>query len=103
MRRNRRPTKSVTVATVGTVPKTPLPSPFPSAPSPSFANVAKQGFSWGIGNALAHTVINKMMGLGPTVAADPITPTTNTGPKEVAYMQCVKDFGDAEGCKHLLE
>jgi len=88
----RRPTKSV--ATVATIPKTPLPSPFQSAPS--FASVAKQGFSWGIGNALAHTVINRMM--GPAVA-EPI----NTKPTPVAYTQCLKDFGDAESCKHLLE
>jgi len=101
MRHNRsqRPAKSVT-----TVPKTPLPSPFPppsQSPAPSFASVAKQGFSWGIGNALAHAAINKMMGFGPAVA-DPITPP-GQNPKQVAYTQCVKDFGDADSCKHLLE
>jgi len=109
MRQNRsqRPTKSVT--TVATVPKTPLPSPFPppSAPSPSFASVAKQGFSWGIGNALAQAAINKMMGLTPALGpavADPITPPgQNPNPKQVAYTLCVKDFGDADSCKHLLD
>lgn len=89
MNRNRK-AKSVAV-----VQKTPLP------PIPSSASVAKQGFSWGIGNALAHTAINRMIG-----SAEP-TPATNTSqntsPKQVAYTQCMKDFGDAEGCKHLLD
>jgi len=104
MNRNRRPVRSVAaVTTVATVPKTPLPSPF--AKEPSFATVAKQGFSWGIGNALAHTVINRMIGPAPASAPGPVKPSTGqtAGPKQIAYTQCVKDFGDAESCKHLLD
>ena len=102
---------------IATVPKTPLPSPFPSAAAkePSFASVAKQGFSWGIGNALAHTVINRMIGPGPAESTITSTSSQNSGQnssqnsnqnssrKQVAYTQCMKDFADAEGCKHLLD
>jgi len=82
---------------IATVPKTPLPSPFPPQ-QPSLASIAKQGFSWGIGNALAH----RMIGPAEPLSTNPTT-TSNPSPKQVAYTQCMKDFADVEGCKHLLD
>jgi len=55
-------------------------------------SMVKSGFSWGLGNGIANTLIGSMFNKGST---DP-SPSNE-------YVQCMKDFDDKEACKHFLK
>jgi hypothetical protein len=58
-----------------------------------FSNVL-QGFGLGAGQAIAHNIFR----------SDPVvTHKQETTPKEREYMQCMKEYQDAETCKKYLE
>ena len=63
--------------------------------TPSLASSAKQGFGWGLGNAVAQTLMNSAF--SKPVVADSSLSLTNE------YKQCRKDVEDKEACKHLLK
>jgi hypothetical protein len=81
------------------VPKPLAPAPVPIKES-SFGSFVKQGFGWGIGNALAHKVVNSFTS-NPEVS-EPI-PTLKFDSAAPAYKQCMLEFEDKEACKHLLK
>jgi hypothetical protein len=87
------------------------PRPVPAAPVPAIrqesplAASVKQGFGWGLGNAMAATLMNASFPKGPTPTAT-ATATATVVPASsvpVEYTQCMKDFEDKEACKHLLK
>ena len=65
----------------------------------SFGSVVKQGFGWGLGNSLAHSLMNTVS--NSLIVCDPV-PKVELDSKQVAYKQCMVDFDDKESCKHLL-
>lgn len=96
MQSRRRPSKSLQI-----VPKPLAPAPVPIKES-SFGSVVKQGFGWGLGNALAHTVINSMTTTSKPEVSEPF-PTIKFDTTPLVYKQCMLEFEDKEACKHLLK
>ena len=79
----------------------PVPAPVVRQESSLVASV-KQGFGWGLGNAMAATLMNTGFPKGPV--APPAPPAPFAAPSiPVEYTQCMKDFEDKEACKHLLK
>jgi len=85
-----------------------VPSTAVRQESPLAASI-KQGFGWGLGNAMAATLMNASFpkvpvaaggGVAVPVPAVPVVPASSV-PAE--YTQCMKDFEDKEACKHLLK
>jgi hypothetical protein len=60
----------------------------------------KEGFAWGLGQSAAHAIMNRV--LTPAVISEPaeISQKVNLSPE---YEQCMKEFKDEAGCKHLLQ
>ena len=78
------------VPSLGSAPATPLTS--------SLANSVTQGFGWGLGNAMAATLMNASFPKAIAVPAVPAVPA-----QSLEYERCMKDFDDKEACKRLLE
>lgn len=81
------------------------PRPVPSTVAPvrqesPLAASIKQGFGWGLGNAMAATLMNASFPKGSTVATASLAASDAI---PVEYKQCMKDFEDKEACKHLLK
>ena len=76
----------------------------PTQPVPikesSFGSVVKQGFGWGLGNSIAHSLMNTVS--NSLIVSDPV-PKVELDSKQLAYKQCMADFDDKESCKHLLK
>ena len=96
-------------------PRTRLPSPVPSpvpstvprnipsvSPAPnSLGTLVKEGFAWGLGNAVAHRVFGSIW---PSAApATTVVPPVQLPTKTPEYQQCMQDFNDLAACKHLLD
>jgi hypothetical protein len=62
----------------------------------------KEGFGWGIGQSAAHAIMNRVLMPALTSSAPIDLPPvkTNSSPE---YEQCMKEFKDEAGCKHLLQ
>lgn len=73
----------------------------------STGSLLKDGFVWGLGNGLAHTLVNSVfrsVTVGSAVSAVPAVPVPTTGSSQasVEYAQCMKDFDDPVACRSLL-
>jgi len=81
---------------------TPVPRKAEASASPlpsSLANSVTLGFGWGLGNAMAATLMNTSFPKAPTaVPTVPVVPA-----QSLDYKQCMNDFDDKAACKHLLE
>jgi len=100
MNSRRRTSKSIQVVPKSvplSVPKTLAPTPIKES---SFGSVVKQGFGWGLGNSLAHSLMNTVS--NSLTVSDPV-PKVELDSKQLAYKQCMADFDDKESCKHLLK
>ena len=75
----------------------PMPQPIKES---SFGSVIKQGFGWGLGNSLAHTLMNTM--ISKPEVSEPV-PTVKFDTTPLVYKQCMLEFDDREACKHLLK
>jgi hypothetical protein len=76
-----------------------------AAPAPAPAKTSsliKDGFMWGIGNGVAHTLVNSIFRTHP----DPVVTATTSAPllsqASSEYAQCMKDFDDPVACRSLL-
>ena len=77
--------------------RSPAPAPAPVPAPTSMGSLVKDGFAWGLGNGIAHTVVGSIF----RPAAAPIAvPAVPQPPSE--YTQCMKDFEDQAACRHLL-
>ena len=77
-------------------PAAPVPMRAPAVPAP--ASLVKDGFAWGLGNGIAHTIVGSIFRTAAPVA--PATAAATAVPSE--YTQCIKDFEDQAACRHLL-
>jgi hypothetical protein len=69
------------------------------APAPtSMGSLVKDGFAWGLGNGIAHTVVGSIF--RPAAAPVAVPAVATAVPSE--YTQCMKDFEDQAACRHLL-
>jgi len=76
----------------------PVPMRVPAAPAlatTSMGSLVKDGFAWGLGNGMAHTLVGSIVRPAPAVAT--AVPQVSS-----EYVQCRKDFEDQAACKHLL-
>jgi hypothetical protein len=104
------------------------PLPFVSARTtnsgPSFGQTMKEGFSFGIGNAIAHNVISRLFGstanaVHPSTSSDLTNSQNSTDPVvqtarsigasatqdmsgQIDYLQCRKEGGTEDSCKQYL-
>jgi hypothetical protein len=88
------PTKKVTVLPKATVvmPKT------TGVASPGLGQIVKEGMAFGVGNAVAHSVIGRLFG-GVAVAPASVAPPS----EKTAYNHCLElTNGNQEVCDHLL-
>ena len=79
------------------IPKVAQPVPVKES---SFGSVIKQGFGWGLGNSIAHTLMNTIISK-PEVSESVSTIKLDSIPLD--YKQCMLDFDDKEACKHMLK
>lgn len=72
---------------------------------PSFGQIVKEGFGFGIGSSIANRVVSSV--LGPTQQSQPIQVSSQETKREpvysVAYNQCVLEGGNHEVCKQYLD
>lgn len=61
----------------------------------------KEGFAWGIGQSAAHAIMNRV--LVPALSGPVDVPSQKIAPTKSEYEQCMKEFKDEAGCKHLLQ
>jgi hypothetical protein len=87
MKTRRRPSNSVS-----TIPKVTQPSVIPK--ESSFGSMVKQGFGWGLGNSLAHRLINTVS--DKPIVSEPVS-------TQLTYKQCMLDFDDEAACKQYLK
>jgi hypothetical protein len=66
----------------------------------SFGSMVKQGFGWGLGNSLAHTLINTVS--NTPVVSEPKS-TIKLDSTQLTYKQCMLDFDDEAACKQYLK
>ena len=88
----------------------PSPRPMPPAPKPhalqqgpSISDSIKQGFSFGIGSAIAHRIIGKTETTVPPVP--PVPPVTPAPPQDKIYelyFQCMEKNDKNVNCSDLL-
>ena len=89
-------------------PAAPVPMRFPAAPASttSMGSLVKDGFAWGLGNGIAHTVVGSIFRPAPAAAAavPAAAATAAAAIPQVSseYTQCMKDFEDQAACRHLL-
>lgn len=60
----------------------------------------KEGFAWGVGQSAAHAIMNRI--LVPALTS-PVETSQKVVPTSPEYEQCMKEFKDEVGCKHLLQ
>jgi hypothetical protein len=72
---------------------------------PSLMQTVKEGFSFGIGSAIAHRVVGGLFGSSQPQPLPEVRPTEYKRPTE--YEQCLaehRDFGDSAAfCSYLLK
>ena len=60
----------------------------------------KEGFVWGVGQSAAHAIMNRVLMPALPVETPQKINHKNSSPE---YEQCMKEFKDEAGCKHLLQ
>ena len=80
--------------------KAPVPMRAPAPAPTSMGSLVKEGFAWGLGNGIAHTMIGSIFRPAPVIAV----PAAAAAIPQVSseYTQCMKDFEDQAACRHLL-
>lgn len=97
-----------------TGPVLPRPCPEHQAPAaPTFGQIVKEGFGFGVGSAVARQMVEKLFGTtsAPTVPSvptvpkkeDPITSPFLTDSQRIAYNQCIIEGGSHTHCQELLQ
>lgn len=79
------------------------PRPMPSAPlqqAPSVTDSIKQGFSFGIGSAIAHNMVNRVF--SKPEAPQPITKPASDKMYEL-YNQCMEKNDKNVNCSDILK
>ena len=78
-----------------------VPAPAPASPVPapaakaSMGSLVKDGFAWGLGNGMAHTLVGSIFRTAvPAAAAVTAIPQVSS-----EYVQYRKDFEDQAACK----
>jgi len=97
--------------------------PRTNSSTPSLGQIVKEGFSFGLGSAVAHRLVGSLFGSTSTVY--PITPSDDTNSQkpsdpvvqtarsigasatqdmsgQIDYLQCLKEGGTEDGCKQYL-
>ena len=68
-------------------------------PTASLGQIVKEGMAFGVGNAIAHNVVNRLLGGSSTVV--PVVPVV---PEKTEYSKCMQETNDKEYCaKYDLE
>jgi hypothetical protein len=84
--------------------------------APTFGQTIKQGFGFGLGNAIAHRLfssIPSIMNTNDQVQQEPVKPDSQVSRSigafatqdmsgQIDYMQCMKEGGTDESCKQYL-
>jgi hypothetical protein len=82
----------------------PKPMPAPLQQGPSITDSIKQGFSFGIGSAIAHNMVNRVF--GKPESALPTTPVPTTTPQQdkmyELYYQCMEKNDKNVNCSDIL-
>jgi hypothetical protein len=81
-------------------PAAPVPMRAPVPATASMGSLVKDGFAWGLGNGIAHTVVGSIFRPAPVAAATAVATAVPQVSSE--YTQCMKDFEDQAACRHLL-
>jgi hypothetical protein len=86
------------------MPSAPKPMPAPLQQGPSVTDSIKQGFSFGIGSAIAHNMVNRVF--GKPEPALPTTPLPTTTPQQdkmyELYYQCMEKNDKNVNCSDIL-
>lgn len=78
---------------------TPIATPMPAVPAPSFGTIAKEGFAFGVGNAAAHRVFSSLFGPSQTVVVPSQPAVSQPCDKELAaFDACMKSRTIDEHC-----
>jgi hypothetical protein len=90
----------------------PMPKPMPLQQGPSVTDSIKQGFSFGIGSAIAHNMVNRVFGKPesalPTtpLPTTPLPTTPITTPQQdkmyELYYQCMEKNDKNVNCSDIL-
>ncbi len=97
-----------------TGPVVPQPYHQNQAPAaPTFGQLAKEGFSFGVGTAVARQVVDRFFGFGTQPQPqpqppqqkkdDPIMSPFLTDQQRLQYNQCILEGGTHSHCKELLQ
>ena len=88
----------------------PKPMPAPLQQAPSVTDSIKQGFSFGIGSAIAHNMVNRVFGKPESATPAPTTPlptTPITTPQQdkmyELYYQCMEKNDKNVNCSDILK
>ena len=76
-----------------TNPVTDLPMVKNVQPTPSLGQIVKEGMAFGVGNAIAHNVVNRLFSGSSTVV--PIVPVVL---EKTEYVKCMQETNDKEYC-----
>ena len=82
-------------------PAVPVPMRAPAPAPTSTGSLVKDGFAWGLGYGIAHTIVGSIF--RPAAAAAAVPAAAVAVPQVSSeYTQCMKDFEDQAACRHLL-
>ena len=79
-----------------------------AAAAPTFGQMIKEGFSFGLGSSIARNMVDRLFSKPPVAQQQQQPPaaaaTTTTDPKTIAYEKCLQqENGTHETCKEHLE
>ncbi len=92
-------------------PTTPIPS-VPTQTHPSFGQVVKEGFAFGIGSSIAQRIFgpskqiivheHKQQSINETVQTSTLSKESQQTPNQHMYNQCILEGGNEEVCKQYI-
>jgi hypothetical protein len=97
MPRSSKPTTSAPKPTISQAPQAPAPKS--SIQAPSMMDTMKQGFSFGVGSAIAHNMMNSIFRPAPTS----IPTTTSKESMHDLYKKCMEKNDSTINCNVYLE
>ena len=77
------------------------PKPMPLQQGPSITDSIKQGFSFGIGSAIAHNMANRVFGKPESATPAPTTPQQDK--MYELYFQCMEKNDKNVNCSDILK